>query len=186
MVIVDQEKLAYLKQLPYTAIPLHGSRGEGKYVLVDGDYDGAYFSQWKWYLSPLGYPYRMASTYEGVPYAARTIFLHREVCISIPGLYVTHLNGDKLDCRSCNLWPLTPGRAMSQARRQTVRLRRINPYRGVTKDFDLKRWRTAICGRYVAHFDNPEAAARHYDKLAYKRWGDKAILNFPEDYLNKQ
>lgn len=36
---------------------------------------------------------------------------------------------------------------------------------------------------YLGTFNTLEEAARAYDKKAYELHGDKAILNFPEEYL---
>lgn len=59
-----------------------------------------------------------------------------------------------------------------------------NKYRGVSEH---KRKYKAVIGKkyktvYLGLFDTPEQAAKAYDKKAYDFYGDKAILNFPEDY----
>lgn len=39
---------------------------------------------------------------------------------------------------------------------------------------------------YIGSFDDKESAAKAYDKKAYELYGDKAILNFPEDYKKQK
>ena len=91
-----------MEEMEYIKIPLHGKRGKGKYTLVDGDYDGEYFSQYRWYLLPNGYAGRAMIE---LPSKERTsyVYLHKEVCKTPPGYIVDHINRDKLDNRSCNL-----------------------------------------------------------------------------------
>lgn len=196
---LDKEKIEYLKQLPYTTVPLHGKYGKGKYALVDGDFDGAYFNEYTWYISKNGYVVRGQDRSEVVKGRYRTyIYLHREVCRAPAGSWVIFVNQDKLDCRSSNLRALPPKAAIVGYRKppkQHTRIgtrkpspsrRKISPYRGVYRGFDSKRWSTMFRGEAIRSFDTPEEAARLYDRLANERWGEDAILNFPEEYLNKQ
>jgi hypothetical protein len=126
----------YLEALPYIRIPLHGKNGEGKFTLVDGDYDGEYFSQFKWLVMPNGYVVRC--NYENYDSKAVTktgkkkgygnyIYLHREVSRTPKGLVTDHINRNKLDNRSCNLrWTDYSGNAMNRS--TTIVHKRITVY----------------------------------------------------------
>lgn len=84
-----------MEELEAITIPLGGRRGEGLYTIVDGDYDGEWFSTIKWYLNNHGY---VQGKLDG-----KTVALHKLVCGSKKGLVVDHINRNKLDNRSCNL-----------------------------------------------------------------------------------
>lgn len=88
--------------MEYIKIPLHGKLGEGKYTLVDGDYDGEYFSQYKWYLLANGYAGR-ARIEETDKTSSNYIYPHREIARTPKGLLTDHKDRDKLNNRSCNL-----------------------------------------------------------------------------------
>lgn len=90
--------------MPYIKIELHGKLGQGKTVQVDGDYDGEYFNQYKWYVNPGGYVYRRRFAGEGGGY----VYLHQEVSRPPSHLWATFKDGDKLNCRSCNMIWRTP------------------------------------------------------------------------------
>lgn len=90
--------------MEFILIPLYGKHGTGKFTKVDGDYDGEYFSQFRWYLSPLGYVVR--TSYDKTT-KGNHIYLHKEVQPSWGGLVTDHINRDKLDNRSINLRVVT-------------------------------------------------------------------------------
>lgn len=96
--------------MEYVKIPLHGKLGKGKSVLVDGDYDGEYFGQFKWYVNPGGYVYRRRYAGEGGGY----VYLHQEVSRTPDGMWTSFKNKDKLDCRSANLEWVTPKESASR------------------------------------------------------------------------
>lgn len=93
-----------MEAMPITKIKLHGKLGQGKEVLVDGDYDGEYFSEYAWYVNPGGYVYRRRFVGEGGGY----VYLHQEVSRTPKGLWTRFKDGNKLNCRSCNLEWVTP------------------------------------------------------------------------------
>lgn len=105
-----------MEKMPYIKIPLVGKHGKGKYALVDGDYDGDYFSQYKWALLPNGYVTQYShrefivddKTGEVVGHDNSFQYLHRMVARPPKGYWARHKNGDKLDCRSANLEWVTP------------------------------------------------------------------------------
>lgn len=91
-----------MEDMPYIEIPLHGKYGKGKVTLVDGDYDGEYFSQFKWYVSKKGYAVRQ----DGYGRSRKLVYLHHEV---LPGKTKAghwvrdHKDRNRLNNRSCNL-----------------------------------------------------------------------------------
>lgn len=103
----------YLRKLPTKRLKLYGMRGEGKFTLVDGDYDGEYFAQFKWYLDVYGYVYRnqfIRKIKEGSEWKNITekILLHRLITGRRKGYWSDHINRNKLDNRSRNLRLVSP------------------------------------------------------------------------------
>ncbi|HET8709261.1 MAG TPA: hypothetical protein VFL85_03185 [Candidatus Saccharimonadales bacterium] len=106
----QKEKREYLETIPTITIPVRAN-GETVHALVDGDYDGEYFSQFKYRLTPGGYVARSERDEDGIQHI---IYLHREVQWSPKGAWVTHIDGDKLNNRSCNLTYKTPSEICKQ------------------------------------------------------------------------
>jgi hypothetical protein len=50
------------------------------------------------------------------------------------------------------------------------------------------RWRSVICVdgkmKHLGHHTSLLEAARNYDRIAYIKYGERKLLNFPEDYLS--
>jgi hypothetical protein len=127
-------------------------------------------------------------------YAARMIrrkgsgqilqYMHKFLVMPPEGFIVRHKNGNSLDNRLCNLCLLT------QAEMQHIRMDKPNSsgYRGIRpykyKDKPMK-WRAAICCdrklMYGSVCDTKEEAARMYDQMAFTIYGERAVLNFPEE-----
>lgn len=168
-------------KLPVWKIPLSGSVGAGKHVLVDGDYDGEYLAQFKWRLNPkTGYVTRKPFRHEGTS----SIYMHHVVGGKPPAGYVVSFkNREKLDCRSCNIEWITPSDIA--ANRPQAKLS-VTGFRGVHKTGGKKdgktwvgkTWRAQCAGSHVGVYSTPEDAARAYDEVALGRWGTKAQLNF--------
>lgn len=92
--------------MEYIKIPLFGKRGNGKYTIVDGDYDGEYFSQFRWHLLSNGYVAR--GSYDHTTRSRSRIYLHHEVLATNKGFWRDHIDRDRLNNRSCNLRLVTP------------------------------------------------------------------------------
>lgn len=162
-------------RLPVRKLPLSGNIGKGKFVFVDGDYDGEYFAQYKWRLNPsTGYVSRKAQNKEVSK--GKQIYLHHVVAGSPPpGKIVTFRNNNRLDCRSCNVcWTTYSDRSLT--RKQPA----VNStgYRGVRK-VSPNRWAAYLTKRYLGIFSSPQDAAHAYDIAAKSKYGDRAIVNFP-------
>ena len=171
--------------MEHIKIPLFGKYGKEKFTLVDGDYDGEYFNQYKWYVSPLGYVIRPASKYEDRK--EKTIYLHREVLKLTKGLNVDHINRDKLDNRSINL---RPADKKQNCQNRISITKNKNGYKGVfyptngrKRNKDGKMWQSnkpaaVFRGKYLGMFDNVELAAKAWDKEAKKHYGKYGVYNF--------
>lgn len=184
----------------------------GETILVDGDYDGEYFAtQFHWRVSKAGYVYAnglssseqkrlSGSQWKGYNHGSY-VYLHHLVAGPMPPSYAgrkwwrRHKNGNKLDNRSTNIeWvtakqsanerPQTPPHIPKNPRSLTY-----TPYRGVARQMvngvpgrGFLVWVGAV---YEGTFYDLEEAARHYDEVAFYKWGKRAILNFPDEWLDE-
>lgn len=161
----------------YTIIPIRKYSGGISYTLVDGDYDGEYFSQFKWYEGKNGYAYRRIFEKGKTTYS----YLHREVCNPPEGSVTDHINRDKLDNRSCNLRPVSY-KENANNRKQAIMGRRSGKhgYRGVScRHGNTNHYYVAVRQKYIGTYSTKEEAAKAYDKAALEIFGNDAILNFP-------
>ena len=94
---------------------------------------------------------------------------------------VDHINGDRLDNRKTNLRLCT--NSQNQANRDAPTTN-TSGYKGVTYHRGKKAWMASANHNNKAYFagyhQTPELAAKAYDELAKKLWGDFAKLNFHE------
>jgi len=160
--------------MEYIELPLCGIRGDGKFTIVDGDYDGEYFSGFRWYFLNNGYVGRKHETKNSY------IYLHREVMNPPKGLWVDHINRNKLDNRSCNLRLVTPQENALNRPQSVIKRSTISGYRGVLNRKDRpgkKIWVCMFRGKHSGYFYSAKDAA--YDVLAKEAYGNDAILNFP-------
>lgn len=176
-----------MEAIGYIRIPLSGKYGKGKFTLVDGDYDGEYFSQYKWYLNPkTGYVYR--SGHRDDTGKRGIIVLHQEVSRTPKGLVTDHKNRDKLDNRSCNLrWATYKQNSQNQdfaSKSMPVRRRKKSGLpRGVLPCYKWggekyeDRWQVVVKGRHVGIYTSLEEAVDAYNKRARELWSDRAVMS---------
>ena len=114
--------------------------------------------------------------------------LHRFIIMAKRGQIVDHINGNTLDNRKRNLRIVT-----AQQSTWNTGPRKGLKYKGIEKKLNKGnnitiRWRAKLVkdgNRYRSKgFPTMEQAARAYDKLARKHYGQYARLNFPRD-MNK-
>lgn len=106
------------------------------------------------------------------------IFMHHLILPRRPGLLTDHRDGNGLNNRRDNLRYATQAQNLANSSYAGKQLGAASPYKGVYARDD--RWR-AVCGhKHVGYFKTPEEAARAYDAAARARYGEFAVLNFPE------
>jgi len=102
-----------------------------------------------------------------------------------PGLEIDHINGNGLNNRRINLrWATySQNRMNSQLYRTTT-----SGFRGVTYHKRDRKWHARIKINWkslsIGYFDNPEDAAKAYDKAALIFHKEFAQLNFPPNPSN--
>lgn len=96
-----------------------------------------------------------------------------------PGMVIDHINGNRLDNRSCNLRFCSK---MNNSRNQKKRVDSRVQYKGVT--YRRNRYEARIGINYkrinIGSYKTAEEAARAYDIKAKELHGEFARLNFPE------
>jgi hypothetical protein len=159
-------------------LPLRGKRGG--VALVDGDFDGEYFAQFKWAISKNGYVCRRGRRLHHEPI---TVYLHREVSRPPKGMWVLFFDGNPLNCTSENLGWVTP-QEMALIRKPGKLAN--GGYIGVRKiwwrTYRYSGWFVAMgsSSKYLGIYPTAEEAARARDEWAKQTQGDLARLNFPE------
>ncbi len=149
-------------------------------IIDDDDYER--LSAYKWYAAKIRNRfYATRDTWEGgkkgIP-----VRMHRDILglVRGDGKIGDHKNRNTLDNQKENLRVV--GYSLNN---HNSNLRRNNPsgYRGVTW-YRNKHWNAQIGSNgktiYLGRYEDPIEAALAYDRAASERWGDDAILNFPE------
>jgi len=142
---------------------------QGKVALVD-DEDFEYLSQWKWYA------YKSNSTfYVEREYIGKAIKMHRLLMNTPNGMLVDHIDHNGLNNQKSNLRNCTHGQNM-QNRRPYGK----SKYKGVI--FSQNRFRAQITlgkrNLYLGRYKSEIEAAKAYDEVAKKHYGEFANLNF--------
>lgn len=157
------------------SIPL--TNRPGQYALVDDeDYSRVAGHSWRW---NKGY----AITNKVIDGKRKTIQLHRLIANYAAGVFVDHINLDKLDCRKANL---RPANGYESARNVGKRKHGLTScYKGVDWCKAANKWRSVIRVEnrqlYLGCFSDEADAARAYDQAALIHHKDFARLNFPLD-----
>jgi hypothetical protein len=153
---------------------------QGHVAIVD-DEDFERVSQWTWRAvrpRPTATVYGYASA-AGCPGRRRAIALHRFILGAVKGDVVDHVDGNGLNNTRANLRLCPPGQH-SANRRGGGAL----PYKGISYRKTAQRYvaqlRKAGVGYIGPTRRTLEEAARDYDVLAKKHFGEFARLNFPD------
>ena len=117
---------------------------------------------------------------------SRSFYIHRLVAQSfigpIPnGMYVDHINRDKLDNRVENLRIITPAESQSNTWKKRSNVKNAKTwtkYIGVKKTHNKTNPYAAYAkGKHIGYFKTAEEAAKAYNDDRYKKYGDIALLN---------
>ncbi len=113
----------------------------------------------------------------------KSISMHAAILDCPPGLERDHINHNRLDNRRCNLRLVTHA---ENCRNMRKRKRTSSSFWGVTKRkyCRINKWMAKLrIGKRSVHigvFATEEEAARAYDLVARKHFGNAAHINFPE------
>ena len=160
---------------PYRLIPLT----QGQNAIVDSD-DFEWLSKWNWNAH---WDAHANCFYARRKQSGKTIMMHREIMHLKIGELVDHGNRNSLDNRKENLRYATVSQNTANTKNPSDN---SSGYRGVSRTTSKKeRWRAVIIhqGRYIhiGTFDTKQMAARAYDQIAHRMFGEFAHLNYPQD-----
>ncbi len=147
--------------------------GDGVYTYVDAaDYE--WLSRYKWSCNSSGYVARREK--------GKLIFMHRQIMQPPPGVFVDHIDGNKLNNSRVNMRNCTREENMrNQGKRQGSKSR----FKGVSRMKNGKWYaRTNFNGEpvYLGCFDDEIEAARAYDRKVVELGIEFARLNFPKEW----
>jgi len=172
--------------IEHIKIPLHGKHGEGKHTLTDGDYDGEYFSQYRWLLSTNGYVVRTGTYADGTK-NRKLIYLHHEVCRPYGNMVFDHINRDKLDNRGSNLRLVTKAQNTYNRTRHDEYNKRPKGVSNNLNRYTLKDGtkKLSIGNKFIVTFDHKrigsfetiDEASAAWDRIAYKKYGEFGVYN---------
>ena len=163
-------------------IYLNGITANERYTLVD-DEDYEYLNQFKWSMTKKGYVQGYIGKKTTKFGNVRNMQMHRVIMFDKlkSGVFVDHINGNKLDNRKCNLrlCNLTE----NNRNRGKIHFKQsqsvVSKYKGVW--WDRTKWRTAITVNnkkiYLGRFYNEDEAAKAYNEASKKYFGEFSYLN---------
>ena len=147
---------------------------KGKHAIVD-DEDFEYLNQWKWHFAK-GYSVRRLTKDGG---KQGRIYMHRVVNKTPDGLHTDHRNANKLDNRKNNLRDCT--NSQNQMNREKMK-GFSSIYKGVHWRERSNCWRATIKAnkkhKTIGYFSSEIEAAKAYDNVALKLFGEFARPNF--------
>lgn len=148
-------------------VPLLSTGHVGTAHAVVDRVDEPLVNQWTWSLHSDGYAFRRTESASG----RSIVYMHRELLAPGRGLWVDHVDGDRLNNMRCNLRLATP----SQNGANSASRPRRSGFRGVYPHKPTGRWlaQISIDGRvrHLGIFDLVEDAAMAYDHAARAQWG---------------
>ena len=144
---------------------------KGRVTVVDAE-DYEFLSKWKWYFDE--YAKRRSSLSDGND---KVIRMHRLVLPVKDEEQIDHINRDKLDNRKVNLRPCTHA---ENQRNRPVCKNNTSGYKGVRKHI-RGYWesRIKVNGKeiHIGRYSDIKEAARAYNAVAKKHFGEFAYLN---------
>ena len=157
-----------MKKIPLT---------RGMVALVD-DNDFEWLSQWKWYAVFSKGTYYAVRSHRNANGKRTSIKMHRQILdITDSSIQVDHKNLKSLDNQRDNLRACT---AVENCRNRSVRIG-TSQFKGVCWKKKHNQWvvRIRVNGRliHLGYFKNEIEAARVYDSMAIKLFGEFAATN---------
>ena len=111
----------------------------------------------------------------------RGIWMHREIMQPPKGMVVDHIYANGMNNCRCNLRVCTPLENSHNMRPRGM----TSKFKGVAYIREIKTWEASITinkrGLHIGYFRTELEAARAYDREAFRRFGEFAYLNFPEE-----
>lgn len=149
---------------------------KGQTALVsDCDYERV--MQHSWCMHPRGYAKARINK--------KYVLMHRWIMGVVDNVDLDHINGIKTDNRRENLRICNQSQNNANSRLRTVN---TSGYKGVgwSEYHQMFRARLMIHRKdiFLGYFNNPEEAARAYDKKAIEIYGEFALVNFPTEKVN--
>ena len=147
---------------------------QGKVAIVD-DEDFEWLNQWKWYAVRRGTIWYAVRT-KRLP-KRRIIYMHRIIMEPPVDLQIDHQNMDGLDNRRCNLRICTRSQNLMNSKK--CHLDHTSRFKGIYWNKRDKKWHARIGhkGHHIGYFDDELEAAKAYNKIAFKLFGEFARLN---------
>jgi len=148
---------------------------QGQFAILDAEDFERIEEMGPWCYLARGYGVKAKPNRKGL------IYMHRKIIKVKKGIYLDHINGNKLDNRKINLrkctrqqnnWNVPPNK------------RNKTGFKGVTFNKNKKRYTASLKVNKVKYtigtFDCPVEAAKAYDLKALELYGEFAWLNFPK------
>jgi hypothetical protein len=153
-----------------------------KFAFVDDD-DYEWLNQWKWYCDKRGDLYYAARAIRRENGKWMPLRMHRAVLKLPHGDHrrIDHIDRNGLNNTKSNLRICSHQNNMRNRRKVPSK---TSTFKGVFKKCDRKRWYAAIGLNkktyHIGVFDSEIEAAKAYDVVAQKYFGEFARLNFPK------
>jgi hypothetical protein len=169
--VIDRPVVVQPKDSQIRFIPLT----KGKVAIVDAaDYD--WLSSFTWFTSE-----KPGGVYACRHVKRKNVLMHRMIMNPPAGKFVDHIDRNGLNNRRCNLRICT----FAENIHNTKGRGKTSRYKGVSLTKKEKKWISSIRYNdkfyYLGYFDDEIEAAKAYDKMAKKLFGEFAYLNFPKE-----
>lgn len=147
---------------------------QGKTTIIDAaDYEKVAPYKWMFHCG-----YVQSSEYDPATRKRHAVHMSHVILPCPDGMFVDHINRNKLDNRRCNLRIVT--RSQNNANRCSFSNSR-SQYKGVVKSKKTGWWEAAIRkeGKQISlgSYETEIAAASAYNDYARRMWGEYAVLN---------